>query len=545
MNFLERVQTFLKERIAQISELHDAMNTAQKMSLYALAGVIGISFVMLFAWSRGSAKVPLTRQALDESTLAEIKMELDQRQVDYEINENGLILVDPRRRIELRVHILERNLIPKNKVSEFTYKELFNGQSWTRGRDEFNLQKNRAQLANIARIISHFEMVEDADVLFDPPPENPFVRPDGGLDASVVLTLKRGAELTEQNVAAIANVVAGGLKAGLKAENVKISDSKGRMYRVPEDGTYGSNDRLSLKQKIEAIYVAKAREILLAVEPVVHVQVDVELDMDKVSMETRDVDTENTVSKDEVIETESETSTEPLVGGAPGTASNIDSMTPGSLAGGGGKGLEISRNLEKINTTKDYDVTVSTIQKVPGAIKDLSISVVVPVDALEDGAAPSAEEVAKRNQKIQDYRDLVMGALRISEPSKVTIKILEKVSAPVVIAQAENWVETVMGILSVYGNRIILGVLVLLGLLVIRSALRKAELPELVEVAEVGELAAIAAAEAEAEFVDLDQMSEGEARAREVERRVLEIIGEDPEHAANFIRHWILHEATE
>ena len=171
----------------------------------------------------------------------------------------------------------------------------------------------------LVRTIEEINSVETARVHLASPERSVFVRDNVAPSASVMLRLARGRSLSEDQVRAIVNLVAGSVP-GLTAEAVRVVDQQGRLL---SSTTASPTDTLDLQREFEEKLQLQVAQLLTPMigEGNFSSQVQVELDL---SEETR---ARETYDDDGVVRSMSETTStrggETMAGGVPGVTANL------------------------------------------------------------------------------------------------------------------------------------------------------------------------------------------------------------------------------
>ena len=268
--------------------------------------------------------------------------------------------------------------------------------------------------------------------------------------ASVMLRLRRGALLTAGNIAAIVNLVAGGVE-GLNSAHVTVVDADGNLLS-DEGGTEISKAaRTAIDQKFQVEDRLGRR---------------IENHLQTVLGPGR-----ATVQVSAVIDTTSKTETVKAITGdaLSRTLETVKTTDPADGAKGGAQ----KETTSETDFMPGESVTVSQTQ--PGKITDLSVSCFVdltPPKAAEGAEAPTAHKLTEENVKTAIRTALGMDAAKLTS--------LEVVNTPFYrdpTAETAGLVDVDDGLLSTgflleMGRRVSLGVLVigvLLGLKIVRK----------------------------------------------------------------------------
>ncbi|RKP48416.1 flagellar basal-body MS-ring/collar protein FliF [Trinickia fusca] len=216
--------------------------------------------------------------------------ELDKLKVPYVLADNGAsILVDKAAVYKTRLKLMGGDL-PLHGAVGF---ELFNNSDF--GMTEFAQKINyqRALQGELTRTILALDEIRDARVLLALPEQGLFKQASGKAKASITLTMRSGATLTNDQVTGIQRLVSASVP-GIDAQNVTIVDQTGIALTRPTgtDAEFDSGaSRLDLKKDTETYLSRKVGLVLdRALGPGQGLaSVDVSLNMDRIQATTEDV----------------------------------------------------------------------------------------------------------------------------------------------------------------------------------------------------------------------------------------------------------------
>lgn len=247
----------------------------------------------------------------------------------------------------------------------------------------------------LVRTIEEINSVETARVHLASPERSVFVRDNVAPSASVMLRLARGRSLSEDQVRAIVNLVAGSVP-GLTAEAVRVVDQQGRLL---SSTTASPTDTLDLQREFEEKLQLQVAQLLTPMigEGNFSSQVQVELDL---SEETR---ARETYDDDGVVRSMSETTStragETMAGGVPGVTANTP-PDPAQLEEGapqGSQATNFATTPQNGQTSAERvfevgrEVAVTSTQ--PGGVRRISVAVALSEDALQAIKPATAEQV--------------------------------------------------------------------------------------------------------------------------------------------------------
>ena len=233
---------------AELSRIWERLNRRQRL----LIGILGVSSLLalgLFAVWASKPEYATAYTGLSERDAADIVDILQNIGVPYRLTDNGTAIQVPAQDVYRARLEVARQGLPRGGSIGF---ELFDqGGLGALGMTEFTQRVNfqRALEGELARTIAAMENVEQARVHLVIPEKRLFAQEQAKPTASVMLALRPGRRLSEEQVWAIGNLVASSVE-GLEPEYVTIVDVRGRV--LAEGGVKrageGSRLRLSLAQ---------------------------------------------------------------------------------------------------------------------------------------------------------------------------------------------------------------------------------------------------------------------------------------------------------
>ncbi|KMW59025.1 Flagellar M-ring protein FliF [Candidatus Rhodobacter oscarellae] len=350
---------------------------------------------------------------LDPTAAGEVVAALDQQGVNYDVRA-GAIFVDAAQRDALRLTLAAEGLPAGNgqgyelldSLSGFgTTSQMFDAAYW------------RAKEGELARTITASPQIKGARVHISNPSSNPFQR-DLKPTASVTVTTASGG-LSAAHAKAMKFLVSSAV-AGLAPEDVAVIDGRGGLVMAGEDSPLsggGADERSAeLKQNIERLLEARVGHGNAVVE------VAVETVTEREAIFERRFDPENRVAISSDTE-ERTTSASGSQGGSVTVASNL----PDGDAGGNSNNSqsENSETRERVN----YEVSETTREVVrsPGAIKKLSVAVLVDGIRTVDEALGESTWAPRSDEELETLRELVASVVGFDADrgDSITLRSLE------------------------------------------------------------------------------------------------------------------------
>ena len=238
-----------RQIIAQIQNLFKSISIGKRIVLLALAVGSITGFVFLMNWAGKPEFHPLYSH-LDANDAGVILNRLKDQKIPYQLSANGSTILIPHERIyETRMALASEGL-PQGGSMGF---ELFDNTKL--GMTEFaqNVNYQRALQGELARSINGFEEVDSCRVHIVMPEKSLFIESEEAASASVVLKLRHGKWLSQQQVQGIVHLVSSSVSR-LNPKNVTVVDSNGRLLTGRHNAagvTTLSLDQLDHQLKVE------------------------------------------------------------------------------------------------------------------------------------------------------------------------------------------------------------------------------------------------------------------------------------------------------
>ncbi|HWW08198.1 flagellar basal-body MS-ring/collar protein FliF [Collimonas sp.] len=379
--------------------LLEQLRANPKLPLMIGASLAVAALAAFWLWSRAPDYRVLYSNLSDRDGGA-IIASLQQMNIPYKFAEGGgAVLVAAEQVHEARLRLASQGL-PKGGSVGF---ELMDNQKF--GVSQFAEQVNyqRALEGELARSIESISAVEAARVHLALPKPSLFVRDQQKPSASVVLTLHHGRAIDDGQVSAIAHLVSSSVPE-LNAKNVTIVDQSGNLLSTPATGNRGLDaSQLKYSQEIEQSYIRRIEAILQPIVGASNVRAQVAADIDFSTVEQTDEKytpnqdpTKAAIRSQQSSDANQQGATPP--GGVPGALSNqppsnptapISTTAPNQPGGANAQNNQAnaannaprsggSSNVRRdVTTNYEVDKTISHVQQSAGAIKRLSVAVVV------------------------------------------------------------------------------------------------------------------------------------------------------------------------
>lgn len=365
---------------------------AVKKTLPWFAALAGVSVLAMVWLALSPAPQRVLYSSLGDNERASVVEALDKAAIDYSIdNQTGALTVGEDDLYRARMVVASDGALATPETGQDLINSLPMGASRTLEGDRLRAAQERDLMLTIQEI----DGVESVRVHLARAERSVFVREAVPPTASVMLVLARGRQLSDSQVSAIANLVAGSVP-GLSIDAVRIVDQHGRLLSEPKSE---NADGLALQSRMEAKLRAQIDQLLT---PIIGAdkfssEVQVDLDMNEVTSARESYDKDGSVRRETTQNSTTVAGNGPAIG-VPGVTSNTPPPdpqaqeraplgTPSAAAPGGGIG--------ESSATRTYElgreVAVSNI--VPGSVKRLSVAVALDQNALKGARAGDLKKI--------------------------------------------------------------------------------------------------------------------------------------------------------
>ncbi|WP_328291724.1 flagellar basal-body MS-ring/collar protein FliF [Kineococcus sp. NBC_00420] len=508
-------------------------STGQKAVVIAVIAALIGGAVFFSRWASTPSYTPMFSN-LSGTDASAIVDKLTADGVKYQLSDNGATIAVPADVVDSERLTMAGAGLPA-ETSSSTGSTLLSKQGVTAS--EFVQQQAYQQdlKATLEKTIGSIDGIDAAVVNLAIPPKDVFLDEQDPVTASVLVKLRAGKTLSNDNVTSIVNLVAGGVP-GMDAKNVSVVDDKGNTLSTDGTGSSAQNEKTS---DYNTAATAKLQTYLEGIYGVGNVKATVNATLnydDKTTQST-------TYSQPTTIAPLAQSKTTETYSGS-GSNAATGVLGPGNIAVPTGTSTAGTGGYSKASETNNnsIDRTDTTTKQAPGKLEKQTVSVVVNAGA--KGAAGAAD--------INQITQIVNQAAGIDATRGDAVSVVKTAfdttaatDAQAQLAQAKkaDQQNAYIG----YAKTAALGLLVLIMLIVILVAFRRRKV-ETVDVLDVdplqlgditGELKEIAPAverPVALEAAPVDPALEA-AAARRTE--VVELVSRQPEEVAELLRGWL------
>ena len=524
----------------------------------AAMGAVSLGLIGFLAWFvmrlSTSPLVPLYTDLTFEDSNAIIS-ELDSRAIDYELRQDGAVVLVPSDQVlRLRMDLAADGLPSGGGVG---YEIFDKGDSLGATSFVQNVNHLRALEGELARSIRTIKGVQAARVHLVLPERQLFARDKAEPSASIVLK-SRGMLETAQ-IRAIQHLVAAAVE-DLSPNRVSVVDERGKLLAsATSDDTMALSSTLEERRiQVEHQMRGKVEELVSSIVGNDRVRVRVAADIDT----TRTTETSDLYDPASRVVRSTQTREEQSNASEPSATQGVS--VGNELPGAGQNNTEDGKSTQAANTTEEvvnYEISRTTRTQVQEAGRVRRLSVAVVVDGLYSSNANGDVVYQERAQEeLDQIAALVRTAVGFDESRGDSVEVVNLRFAESPVDMSAD--ASAGGFLS-FGKQdyfyiaetaalFIVGILVIL--LVVRPLVRRilddtppAETakPDQItdKTAEGAETAALPAPEAEAPPPPRPEFIEAAKVAGSIQAQVMEQVGEivesNPVEAVSVLRHWI------
>lgn len=326
--------------------------------------------------------------------------------VPYKVGRNGEVLVAESRVHEWRLKLASQGM-PSGGGVGF---EIFDKNQF--GLTDFSQRLNfqRALQGELARTISQLKEVQHARVHLALPAPRVFSSQDKQPSASVVLRLRPGSALRQDQIRGIVHLVTAAVD-GLSPDRVTLVESTGRMLASGLDRIGGlSANQQEARTQAETDVERRIQSILEPIVGVGHsaVRVAALVNLDQIERTEERFDPKPLVrTQQKSTEATQGNSTQPTTVGQPPQEKAAESLA------------NTKSQRETENTTYEIARTVEKVVVTPGDVKRLSVAVLLDVPTVNGTRTPRPEA------EIEGIKRLIASAAGVRTDRKDELEILQ------------------------------------------------------------------------------------------------------------------------
>jgi len=340
---------------------------------------------------------------LDDGERANVVEQLDKAKIPYSIDSGtGTLTVDEANLYKARMVVAQNGALSMPDTANDSLDKLPMGASRALEGERLRASREHELMLSIKEI----DGVQSVRVHLAEGEKSVFVRDQIAPSASVMLRLADGRQLSDKQVQAVVNLVAGSVP-GLSADAVRVVDQRGRLL-TDRNGGGTDGDRLEMQARMEDKLHGQVAALLTPMlgDENFTSEIQVDLDMEQVTSARESYDKQGAVRSETTQQSQQASSPQPS--GVPGTLSNtpppVTQPSPGAPQGTPTAAAAApSPTATETSASKNYELgrEVAVTNRGPGRIRRLSVAV-----------ALSSKAIAKAKQSdIDQIKSLVSAAV--------------------------------------------------------------------------------------------------------------------------------------
>ena len=519
------------------------------------AALVVAVMVAVWMWSQQPEYRVLFSNYTDRDGGA-ITASLDQMAVKYKFSDGGSAIMVPASQVhDVRLKLAAQGL-PKGGNVGF---ELMENQKL--GVSQFLEQVNyqRSLEGELARSIQSLAAVSAARVHLSLPKPQVFVRDQQKPTASVLLNLQTGRTIDAAQVSAIVHLVASSV-AELPPSNVTVVDQAGNLLSDTSKPAGAKNldpNQLKYVAQLQQSIVKQVESLIVPLVGQGNVRAEATADVDFAQVDTAaEIYKPNSPPAASAIRRQQASEAGAAGASASGVPGALSNQPPGAAtapidAGAPAAPVAAGAGATRKDSTTNYEVdkTIRYEQRPMGAIKRLSVGVVVNYRRLVDARTGKVSIKALSAAEVAQINDLVKEAMGFSKERGDTLNVtnapFDGVDKPVAPSEALAWWRDpeIQELARQYG-KYLLAAIVLLFLYyrllrpMLRPVLRRFD--QITEVAPAPAALSIEERDEQSERIGHDaETTQQVAGYRENLNRAKKLAADDPRVVANVVKAWV------
>ncbi len=416
-----------------LDSLKSRLKTLPKGRLYlylmVLVVVVGGSVIGLSFLEREEYQPLFVGLSTDDASMVVAK--LKEQKIPYKLTGGGSTISVPKEKVyDVRLILASQNSLPGSSGVGL---ELFDKTNY--GMTEFMQTVNykRAIQGELTRTINQMPEIAASRIHIAIPEKTLFTEKEKETTASVFLKMKRGQNLSRDQVAGIVHLVAGSIE-GLKAENVVVIDSTGKILYKAGDANSGvalSGQQFELQRTVEKRIEESVQSMLdtFLMNSRSIVRASVDLNLRKVEKVEEEYVPDKSVVTGEKKSREKAVNSRGRAGGVPGAAANIAAaVSKGSAKQEGRPEDQNISQTEREDSSTSYEVskTVRKIVEPYGDVKRISLAVLVDgkYEKVKGSKGEELKYIPRSQQDLGNIKNLVLRAAGLDEERGDKIEVL-------------------------------------------------------------------------------------------------------------------------
>lgn len=379
---MEKITEFFKKIWEKFKSFGKGIKIAIIVALIAVIVAIISTIVMSSA-----NKYAVLFSNLDANDAETVTAKLTDEKVDMKVQGNSILVPTA------DVDKLRMELASSITSGSKGYELMDTQSSFGMTDAQFNLQKQRMLQGELEKAIKSLEPVQTAKVLITPATDSAFVKDKQAGKAAVVVQLKPGYKITDDQVQAIVALVSASTD-DIPKENIEVTDTKMNLLTKNESdsssvasGTFSASSTDKNKAQEQAYEQKLSSNIVSLLEPIVgqgkvKAEVSADMNFDSKKITQTQIDPSKALISQDITREYSNSN------GGSTSASPVDNNMSNTIATD-----TVTYGTNKDQQVNNYDHSKTETQTIaaPGEVKRLTASVIV------DGTLDDATQTAFEN----------------------------------------------------------------------------------------------------------------------------------------------------
>ena len=401
------------------------MSIGKRITLMTLILGTVLGFVFLILWS-GRVDYQRLYSDLDPGDAGAIVEKLKEQKIPYQLDDDGHTLLVPGEQLyEIRMQLASEGLPQLGGIGFEVFDDTKLGMS------EFaqNVNYQRALQGELARSINRISAVENARIHIVMPEKSLFLTEEEPASASVVLKMRTGKWLSQDQIAGIVHLVSSSVSR-LSPDNVTVVDSNGKLLAGPTRGAgtgSASLEQLEYQARVEKDLEHRVRTMLESAlgDDKAIVRLSCAFNFQRQETTEERYLPENKVVRSEQLLSESSQSAASVPQGVPGVRSNL----PGGRPQANRVDASSQPAFAKEDRTVNYEIgkVINHILEPVGEMTRVSVAVMVDgtykQNITEDGAA-QWQYIPRTGEEMQKIENLVKRAVNFDPQRGDSVEVV-------------------------------------------------------------------------------------------------------------------------
>ena len=429
-------------RVRALTDFLKSGSVARRLTIMGIL-VIFVAAIIFAIFGLGSANTPETERLLGQyapKDMGEVLDFLDNKGYKYRLSGDS-IFVEAREYAGVAEDMLRQGIALPEENADIGDSILMTDSGFGVSQRLENERIKHGREIQLARAIEKIDGIERATVLLAIPKDNVFAREKSRPSAAVVVTLKKGAYLSPENVSSIRFMVASSVH-NLLSKDVSVTDQMGRLLsseRAEGSESSALQRQFEMHTMREAQYRDKLDTILAPMLGIGNYSAEVDVTLDTTTQEETSqlYNPDSQAVRSETLKEQQGSDEKRSPYGVPGSLSNqppANAAIPQELRNGSGGSADSSSSADNRKESREavrnyeVDTTVRHTVRPTNLVQRLTVSVAVDYVRKIDAEGRVSYE-PRAQEDLNKIADLVRGGLGLDESRGDFVKV-ETVSFP-------------------------------------------------------------------------------------------------------------------